>query len=60
MGRKRKDEPTESVSVRLDLTGQLKEKFLELKKIKGATTYKSLCHILITEAYQEAQQASKA
>jgi len=59
MGRKRKDEKTGKVSVRLELEGQLREKFLTLMKSRGATTYKDLCHILITEAYQELEEKEK-
>lgn len=54
MGRKPKTEQNNKpASVRLDLTGDLKRKFLELKKFYGATTNKSLCHILIAQKYEE-------
>jgi len=49
MPKKRKDK----VTVRLNLTGELMRKFLELKGWYGATSYRNLCHMLITEKYEQ-------
>lgn len=59
MGRKPKGRAKDKVSVRLDLTGLLKEKFDYLMKRYGATSGKSLLIILITEKYQILKEKEK-
>lgn len=56
MGRRKRDEPREKISVRLDLTGLLKDKLEYLMKKYGASTYKSLLEILIIEKYKEIEK----
>jgi hypothetical protein len=53
LGRKSKEMKRESLVVRLELKGYLKEKFDFLMKIYGASTYKSLVELLITERYEQ-------
>lgn len=55
-GRKPKGADVDKLSIRMELTGELKDKFIALMKVKGATTRKGLCHILITEAYEKIQR----
>jgi len=53
LGRRSKEGERESLVIRLELRGYLKEKFDFLMKLYGASTYKSLVELLITERYEQ-------
>jgi len=59
MGRTPKNMPRYKITMRLELTGMLKDKFDYLKQKYGATTNKSLIEIIITEKYEELKLEDK-
>jgi len=56
MGRMSRDQKRDKIVVRLDLSGYLKEKFDYLMTRYGASTYKGLIEMLITEKYEQMNQ----